>query len=115
MTGMTIRTPTTATAESVSPQRTQAGSCCARRAADALTARALTGEALGIDMLAPALEEVDEDQHGERDGQQHDRDGRRLAVGELLEPRDDEDRRDLGLVGHVAGHEDDRAVFAQRA
>ena len=42
-----------------------------------------------------------------------------IAVGagivELLEPDDDQQRRDLGDVGHVAGDEDHRAVFADGA
>ena len=46
----------------------------------------------GIGPLAPALQEVDQHQHRERDDQQHDRDRGRLAVGELLEPRHDQDR-----------------------
>ena len=42
-----------------------------------------------------------------------DRRGRRVV--ELLEPDDDQQRRDLRHVGHVAGDEDDRAVFADGA
>jgi hypothetical protein len=64
---------------------------------------------------APALEPVNDDQDRERDDEQHDRDGGRLAVGELLEAGHDQDRRDLGPVRHVAGDEDDRAVLPDAA
>ena len=47
--------------------------------------------------------------------QHHERDRRRARVVELLELRDDEQRRDLGPHRHVAGDEDDRAVLADRA
>src|SRR5690349_17981815 len=97
--GTTTRTPTTSTAIDVSPHRTQAGSTrgllklwlTAGGAGD----RASAASALMAD--ARAFEEVDDHQHRERDHQQHDRDRRRLAVGELLQPGHDQDRRDLGL------------------
>src|SRR6185436_1867433 len=119
-TGMPTSTPTTSTANPVSPHRTHAGSV---RGFTKLAgtcgpgpragSRMMTASALMTD--ARAFEEVDDHQHGERDHQQHDGDRGRLAVGELLEARHDQDRRDLGLVGHVAGHEDDRAVLADPA
>src|SRR2546425_11482507 len=65
--------------------------------------------------LAPALEEVDGEERDEGDRERADGDRRRLGVGELLEPRHDEDRRDLGAERHVARDEDDRAVLAERA
>ena len=43
------------------------------------------------------LDEVDGEQHQERDRQHGDRDGDGAVVVELLEPDDDEQRRDLGL------------------
>jgi hypothetical protein len=47
---------------------------------------------------------------------QHDGgDGGGAGVVELLEPDDDQQRRDLGDEGHVAGDEDDRAVFTHGA
>ena len=48
--------------------------------------------------------------------EQHDGgDGRGAGVVELLEPDDDEERRDLRDEGNVAGDEDHRAVFADGA
>src|SRR5207244_8319127 len=64
---------------------------------------------------APAFEEVDGEERNEGDREQDDGDRRRLGVGELLEPRHDEDRRDLGAERHVARDEHDRAVLAERA
>ena len=47
---------------------------------------------------------------------QHDRRDRGGAgIVEFLQPDDDQQRRDLGDVGQVAGDEDDRAVFADGA
>ena len=37
------------------------------------------------------------------------------GIVEFLQPDDDQQRRDLGHVGQVAGDEDDRAVFADGA
>src|SRR6478752_6973718 len=117
-TGTTTRMPTTMTANDVSPQRTQAGSWrgFANRRRTGGGAGCGSG---GCTKTASALmphtrpfEEVDHDQHREGDHQQHDGDRRRLAVRELLEARHDQDRRNLRLVRHVAGHEHDRAVLA---
>src|SRR2546422_8732375 len=95
----------TATAARMSAALTAGGSSCARR-----------GTVLGSAMsLAPALEEIDREEGQEGDREDHDRDRRRLGVGELLQPGDDENGRDLGLVGHVARDEDDGAVLAERA
>src|SRR5437016_2239345 len=65
--------------------------------------------------FAPAFEQVDREERHEGDRQDDDRDRRRFRVGELLQPRDDENGRDLGLEGHVARDEDDGAVLAERA
>ena len=43
------------------------------------------------------------------------RDDRGAAIVELLQPDDDEERRDLRHERQIAGHEDDRAVFADAA
>ncbi|ABA49583.1 hypothetical protein BURPS1710b_2014 [Burkholderia pseudomallei 1710b] len=61
------------------------------------------------------LQRVDEEQHHERHDEHHDgeRGGARVVV--LLELRDDEQRRDFRFHRHVAGDEDHRAVFAERA
>src|SRR5207249_4588561 len=55
--------------------------------------------------LGPAFEEVDCEERDEGDREQDDGDRRRLGVGELLEPRHDEDRHDLGAERHVARDE----------
>ena len=119
-TGTTTKTPTTATAAPISSQRTQrirsaAVDAPARAARIAPARRGADGELSRAMPLAPALEQVDEHQHRERDHQQHDGDGGRLAVGELLQPGDDQHRRDLRLVRHVAGDEHHRAVLAEAA
>src|SRR5438093_11175172 len=100
--GITIRTPTTPSAAVTSVMRTQRGS-----------EREFVRS--GVDTFAPPLEQVDDDEHGEGDHEEHDGDGRRLRVGKLLEPRDDQHGRDLGLERHVARHEHDGAVLAERA
>src|SRR2546430_669948 len=92
--GITIRTPTTPSAAVTSVMRTQRGS-----------EREFVWS--GVDTFAPPLEQVDDDEHGEGDHEEHDGDGGRLRVGELLEPRDDEHGCDLGLERHVARHEHD--------
>ena len=53
-----------------------------------------------------------EQQHGEGDDEQHD--GRRGGAGLVaaLDPPEDEDRRDLGLVRQVAGDDHERAELA---
>src|SRR5262245_37552977 len=100
----TSRTPTsrmiTASAAAISRRRTHAGSSWGRRSS-------MTGP--------PALEQVDDEQAREGDAEQHHRDRRRLGVGELLQACDDQHRRDLGLVRHVARDEDERPVLAERA
>ena len=50
-----------------------------------------------------------------RCGQHDDGDRGRVGVTEFLQADDDEERRDLGDVGQIAGDEDDRAVFPDRA
>src|SRR5687767_2471204 len=109
---MMMRKPTRTMAVAMSVRLTHGGSSRARRILTATRSFSLSSAGTAPH---PALEEVDEDQHGERDEEEDDRDCGRLAVGELLEPRHDQDRGDLRLVRHVAGHEDDRAVFADRA
>ena len=62
----------------------------------------------------PGLQQVDDEQHQEGH-EQHDRADRgRPGIVELLKPDDDQERRDLGHVGQVAGDEDHRAVLADR-
>src|SRR5258705_6928813 len=101
---MTISTLMMNMAAVTSVQRTHAGSSWARctvRAAAAVVASS------GIFSLSPALEQGDEHERDQGDDEQDDRDRGRLPVGELLEPRHHQDRRDLGAVGHVARDEDD--------
>src|SRR5262245_20480670 len=63
--------------------------------------------------VTPTFQHIDQHEHEERDGQQHDGDGRRLAVTELFERRDDEHRRDFRLERHVARYKDDRPVLSE--
>src|SRR5438552_3754562 len=111
-TGTITSTPRTTTANSVRVQRTHAGSCWAGRWRGAMTT--LVG-GLHIAPAAPAFEQVDDRQHGERRRQQDDRDGRGLGVVELFQLLDDQFRGDLGAEWHVARDEDDRAVLAEGA
>src|SRR5262249_8703196 len=107
--GITTRKTMIATGVPMSSRRTMGGSSCARRwAAEATAGSAMVAR-------APSFDEVDAEERDERDQQQDDGDRGRLGVVELLEPRDHEDRRDLGLERHVAGDEDDRAVLPERA
>src|SRR6266542_1650209 len=112
--GITMRTPTTARTTAVNPQRTQDGSCCARRCLPTAGDLAEAATALVCIAPGPAFEKVDQNEHGKRNYEQHDCDGRRLAVGEFLQSRDDEDGSNLSLVRHVSRDEDDRAVLANR-
>src|SRR5438876_11020981 len=105
--GTTTKKAMTATAARMSTSLTAGGSSCAR-------SRAWIGFSAMVS-LAPAFEEVDGEERDERDREQDDGDRRRLGVGELLEPRHDQDGRDLGPERHVARDEDDRAVLAERA
>ncbi len=57
---------------------------------------------------------ADSEQDRKRDEQEHDGDGRG-AFGVLRDAMEEEDRGDLGLERQVAGDEDHRAVFADRA
>src|SRR5437868_588905 len=100
------RNAMTASAARMRAASTAGGSSCARR----------WGTARGSAMvsLAPACEEIDEEERDEGDREQDDGDGRRLSVGELLEARHDQHRGDLGPERHVAGDEDHRAVLAER-
>src|SRR5690606_6096957 len=65
-------------------------------------------------MAEQQRDQVDRQQAGER-GRQHQRRQRdRAVVVVLLQPDRDQQRRDLGAVGLVAGDEDHRTVLAQR-
>src|SRR5204863_179086 len=64
---------------------------------------------------APPRQPVDRDEDRERRDQHHERERGRAGVVELLELRHDQERRDLGLHRHVAAHEHDGAVLAERA
>src|SRR5580704_7999798 len=114
-TGMTTSTATTASANKVRPQRTQAGSCWALRTLARVMVCGLCRTASVLIAHAPAFQQIDEHQHGERNDQQYDGDRRGLAVGELLQARDDQDGSDLGFVGHVSRDEDHRTVLADTA
>src|SRR5262245_56743506 len=61
----------------------------------------------GVEAAAPAFEQVDHRQGREGKQQEHHRDGGRLGVLVLVQPGDDQERRDLGLERQVAGDEDD--------
>src|SRR5678815_3633239 len=100
ITGMMIRKPTANSVRPTSRRRTHAGSCLAGFMATRSFLSAGTTP-------APAFEEVDRDQHRERDHEQHDSDRGGFAVCELVESRHDQKRRDLRLVRQVAGDEND--------
>src|SRR5215470_11129115 len=104
---MMTRTPTTSRAAAINPTRTGAGSTCARRGTATVLVAAMT--------LGPPFQEIDRDEQRERQQQQDDGDRRGLAVLEGLQRCDDEDRGDLGPVGHVARDEHDRAVLTDAA
>src|SRR2546426_11641908 len=113
-TGMTTSSPTTVKANKVRTQRTHAGSCWACRLL--ATETAWSCKIASVLMAhAPAFQPVNQHQHGEGYDQQHHRNRRRFPVGELLEARDNEDRRDLRFVRHVARHEHHRAVLPNAA
>src|SRR5438128_9294986 len=108
-TGMTTSSPTTVKANKVRPQRTHAGSCWSCRTLATAMAAGLSKRASVLMAHAPPFQPVNQHQHGEGYDQQHHRNRRRFPVGELLEARDNEDRRDLRFVRHVARHEHHRA------
>src|SRR5437870_6077661 len=97
----------TATAARMRAAFTAGGSSCARRRE--------TARGSAMVSLAPAFEEVDAEERDEGDREQDDGDRRRLGVGELLEPRHDQDGGDLGPERHVARDEDDRPVLTEGA
>src|SRR6266511_6197336 len=98
MTGTITSTPTTLTAANIKPHRTNQGSCSAVRRS-VLPPCARTSATIAI---APPFQQVDDDQHRERDDQQHHRDSGRFAVGKLLPARDDQHWCDLSSVRHVS-------------
>src|SRR6185312_5013987 len=93
-TGTMTRMPTIATAQSVRAQRTHRGSSWARRGVS------------GFMDTAPALQQVDDNQHREGEAKQDDRDRGRLAVSERFEVLDDQHRGDLRLEALIARDED---------
>src|SRR5262245_4079576 len=105
--GTMIRTPTMTSVASVSPPRTSQWSCRDRRNGDPASGFGSSGRM----PLAPPLEDVNHRQEHKRHHQQDDRDGCRLAVGELFESGDDQHRSDLRFVRHVPGDEHDRPVL----
>src|ERR1700730_9335379 len=64
---------------------------------------------------AESLDRGDGQEGCEGDDQHYRGDGRRAGIVELLEPGDDQQRRDLRHERHVAGDEDHRAVLADGA
>src|SRR5271165_5880251 len=71
--------------------------------------------AIAVAPAGPGLCCVDREQHDERDRQLDRRDRGRSGVIVFLELDDDQKRRDLGDERHVAGDEDDRAIFPDAA
>src|SRR2546422_5070477 len=114
-TGMTPSTATTTRAAPVRLHRTQAGSCWTLRIVAAVMALGFSKTVSVLMSQAPAFQQVDQHEHGERNDQQHDSNCRRFAVSELLEARDDQDRGDFRFVWHVPRDEDHRAVLANTA
>src|SRR5437763_15776268 len=96
----------TATAARMRAAFTAGGSSCARGGGWAGFSAMVS--------LAPAFEEDHGEERDDGDREQDDGDRRRLGVGKLLEPRHDDDPRDLGAARHVTRHEADRTVLATR-
>src|SRR5690606_27838613 len=107
--GSTTSSPITSTAAPISVRRSHGGVCspCAVCVSAIAAAPALVPE--------QQRDQVDRQQAGERRGQRQGGQRDRAVVVVLLQPDGDQQRRDLGLVGLVAGDEDHRAVFAQAA
>src|SRR6188768_3302518 len=71
--------------------------------------------AIAIPPPAPGLDQVDDEEQREGD-HQHDRgDDGGANIVEFLQADVDQQRRDLGDKGNIAGDEDDRAIFADGA
>src|SRR6516162_3260059 len=115
MTGMTTSTPTTTKASEVRPHRTHPGSSSACRPFVVAADFGLSSRASVLMAHTPAFELVDDDQQRKGENQQHHGDGCRLPVSELLKPGNNEDRRDLRLIRHVARDKDNRAIFPDAA
>src|SRR5215210_6971686 len=115
MTGITTSSVTAAKANEMRLHRTHAGSCCGLTIRTAAAGRCCSRTASVLMASAPALEFVDYDQHDEGEDQENHRDCGRFAVGKFLKARDDENRRNLGFVRHIARDKDDRSVFSDAA
>src|SRR5262245_9394689 len=98
MTGTITNTLTTPTAATIKPQRTTQGSCSAVRG---FVLRTCVRTSAPI-AIAPPLQQIDDDQHRERNDQQHHRDSGRFAVGKLLQASDDQHWCNLSSVRHVS-------------
>src|SRR5712691_933335 len=98
MTGTITSTPTTPTAATIKPHRTNQGSCSAVRRA-VLPACVRPSAPIA---MAPPFQQIDADQHRERDDQQYHRDSCRFAVGKLLQASHDQHWCDLSSVRHVS-------------
>src|SRR6266849_1184031 len=98
MTGTITSPPTTLTAANIKPHRTNQGSCSAVRRS-VLPSCVRTSAIIAI---APPFQQIDDDQHRERDNQQHHRDSCCFAVGKLLQASDDQHWCDLSFVRHVS-------------
>src|SRR5437660_13817 len=112
-----MRTPMVASAANVSVHCTQSGSrwtCRAPWVAGFAIQPGPFGSWLAYVSIcmasAPALEQIDHDQHEERNREQHHRDGGRLGVAEAIRPvflqaHHNKHRGDLGLKRRIARHE----------
>src|SRR6266480_461124 len=98
MTGTITSTPTTPTAATIKPHRTNQGSCSAVRRSGLL---ACVHPSATI-AIAPPFQQIDDDQHRERNDQQHHSDSGRFAVSKLLQARDDQHWCDLSAVRHIS-------------
>src|SRR5690606_19372929 len=107
--GSTTSSAITSTAAPISNRRSHGGvsSPCPACASAIAAAPAFVAE--------DQRDQVDRQQAGERGDQHQRRQCDRAVVVVLLQADGDQQRRDLGLVGLVAGDEDHRAVLAQRA
>src|SRR4249919_1168085 len=107
--GSTTRPSMISTASTISAVRSHVGEC--RAPSTFASAKSFLPALVG----EQRRNRVDRQQADERRRQQQRGDGDGAVVVVLLQADGDQQRRDLGRVGLVAGDEDHRAVLAQRA
>src|SRR5690606_7143499 len=103
-------------------QRTQAGSSVARRQRAASSGLAtctsvcvVMGSSSESATLGPPLQTIDQQQQQEGRDEHHGADGGSTRIVVLLGLGDDQQRRDVGAIGHVSGDEYHGTVLAHGA